>query len=62
MEWKVNDLSLRGSLEGIMEGIGDICDVNGEVVCGRNGNNQLECGCCYYCRGGLFKVNYFYLG
>ena len=31
MEWKVNDLLVRGSLEGILEVIGDIRDTNGEV-------------------------------
>ena len=40
-----NNLPLRGSLERTLEGIGDIRDTIGEVVCGRNGNNYLECGC-----------------
>ena len=29
----VNDLFLRVSLESIMEGIGDICNTNVEVLC-----------------------------
>ena len=40
----INYLLLRGSLESILEGIGDIYHINGEVVCGSNGNNQPECG------------------
>ena len=41
MGWTVNNLLLRVSLEGIIEGIGDIQNTNGEVVGGINGNNQL---------------------
>ena len=44
MGWKVNNFLLRVSLEVILEGIGDICDANGEVVCVRNGKHQSECG------------------
>ena len=44
MGWEVNNFLLRGSLEVIMEGIGDIPDTNCEVVCGINGNNKTECG------------------
>ena len=40
----VNYFFLRRILEGIMEGIGDLCNNNGEVVCGSNVNNQPECG------------------
>ena len=40
MEWIVNDLLVRGSLEGILEVIGDIRDTNGEVLCGINGNKN----------------------
>ena len=43
MGWTVNNSSLRGSLEGILEGIDDICNTDGEVLGERNGNNQLEC-------------------
>ena len=45
MVWNVNNLLLRGILEGIIEGICDICNANGEVVGGSNGKNQLECRC-----------------
>ena len=62
MGWAVKHFSLRGSLEGILEGIGYIRNTNGEVVCGSNGNNQPECGCYYDWREGLVKVNTFYLG
>ena len=44
MGWTVNNLLLRGSLEGIMEGISYIHDTNGDVVCVSNGNNHTECG------------------
>ena len=57
----VNHLPLRGNLEGILEGIGDIHYTNGEVVCGSNGKNHPQCGCCQYWRGGLVKVNGFHL-
>ena len=36
MVWTVNNLPLIRSLEGIMEGIGEIRNTNGEVVCGSN--------------------------
>ena len=42
--WKVNNLPIRGSLEVILEVIGDIRDTNDEVVCVINGNNNQECG------------------
>ena len=61
MGYTINNLFLRGILEGIMDGIGEIYDTNDEVVCGSNGNNQPECGCCQDSRGGLVKVNAFYL-
>ena len=32
MGWKVNNLLLRGRLEGILESIGEICNINGEGV------------------------------
>ena len=41
----VNNLTLRGSFGGIMEGIDEIRNTNGEVVCDSNGDNQPECGC-----------------
>ena len=34
MVWTVNDLYIRGRLEGILEGIGGICDTNGDMLCG----------------------------
>ena len=40
MWYAVNNYPLRGILEGILEVIGDIRDINGEVVCGNNGNNH----------------------
>ena len=40
MGWTVNSFLLIGSLEGILEDIGDIQNTNGDVVCGINGNNQ----------------------
>ena len=46
MGYTINNLFLRGILEGIMDGIGEIYDTNDEVVCGSNGNNKPECGCC----------------
>ena len=61
MVWKVNNFLLRGSLEVILAFICDIHNTNGEVVCGINFNNHPGYGCCYYCRGGLVKVNYFHL-
>ena len=41
----VNNLLLRGSLEVTMEGIFDIRNDNGDVVCGSNGKNQPDCRC-----------------
>ena len=46
MVGEVNGLLLRGRLDRILEGIGDICDTNGEVECGSNGNNHPDCGFC----------------
>ena len=43
MGCKVDDLLIRGSLEVILEGIGDIHNTNGDVVGGINDNNQPEC-------------------
>ena len=43
MGWQVNNLPLIGILEGLLEGIGDLCNTNGEVVSGINGKNQPEC-------------------
>ena len=62
MGWKVYDLLIVGSLEDILEGIGDISYTNGEVVCGSYGNNHPECGFCWDWRGGLVKVSAFHLG
>ena len=39
MVWKVNNLELRGILEGILEDIGDFCNNDGEVVGDSNGKN-----------------------
>ena len=61
MRWTVNSSQLVGILEGVLKGIGEIHNTNGEVVCGINFNNHPGYGCCYYCRGGLVKVNYFHL-
>ena len=44
MWWEFNCLSLRGNLEGILEGVSDIRDTNGEVVCGNLVNIQTEYG------------------
>ena len=41
MGWAVNNFLLRVIIEDIMEGIDEIIYANGEVVCGRNGNNQM---------------------
>ena len=62
MWWTVKNLSLRGIREGVLEGIGDIRDTNGEVVGGINVNSNPGCGFCQYGRGGLVKVNSFNLG
>ena len=43
MGYTVNNLPLRGSLEVIIEGISDIHNTNGDMVCGWNVNNQPEC-------------------
>ena len=36
MEWTVNNLLLEGRVQGILEGIGDIRNTNGEMLYGRN--------------------------
>ena len=46
MGFQVNNFPLVGIREGIMEGIGDILNANGDILSGRNGNNQPECICC----------------
>ena len=43
MGWKLNNYPLIGTLEGIMEGIVYIRNINGDMVGGSNGNNQMEC-------------------
>ena len=45
MGWTVNIATLIGSLESILEGIGDICNATGEVLGVSNGNNQPDCRC-----------------
>ena len=44
MGWTVNDFPLRVILKSVLEGIGDIRNTDGEVLCGSNGNNRTECG------------------
>ena len=43
MGWAVNNLTLVGGLDSILEGIGDICNAGGGVIGGRYGKNQTEC-------------------
>ena len=62
MGWTFNKIPLRGILSGIMESIGDIRNINGDMVGGSNGNNQMECRCRQDWRRGMVKVNTFYLG
>ena len=45
MGWTVNNLPLKLILEGVMEGIGDMHNINGDMVGGINGNNQKEYRC-----------------
>ena len=61
MGWSVNNFPFRGILEGILEGIGDIRNTNGDVVGGRDGINNPDCRCFQDWRGGLVKVNAFHL-
>ena len=56
-----NCLNIGGRLKSILEGVGDICNANGEVVGGSNGNNCLKCSCCKNWRRRLFKVDTFHL-
>ena len=46
MGWAVNNFPLIGILEAILEVIGDIHNINGNMVGGSNGNNQTEYKCC----------------
>ena len=39
----VNNFLIR-SLEGILEGVCEIRNTNGDLVCGSNGNNKPDCG------------------
>ena len=43
MGWAVNNLTLRGVIESILKGIGDIRNDNCEMVGGIDGNNWAEC-------------------
>ena len=38
----VDDITLSRGLESILKGIGNICDTNGEVRSGSNGNKEAE--------------------
>ena len=40
--WIVNDIKFSRGLEGILKGVGDICDTNGEVTRVWNGKNKTE--------------------
>ena len=44
MGWTVNNLLLIGSLEVILEGVGNIYDTNGEVICESNGCWNYQSG------------------
>ena len=46
MGWTVNNFPLIEILVVILEGIGYIHNINGDMVGGINGNNQTECRCC----------------
>ena len=41
--WEINNFMLRGILESILEGAGEICNENGEVVGLSNVRNKPEC-------------------
>ena len=45
MGWTVNNLTLIGGLENIMDGIGEIRNTDGEVVGGSDGVNQTDYRC-----------------
>ena len=59
MGWTFNKIPLRGILSGIMESIGDIRNINGDMLGSSNDKNQTKCRCCQELRGGLVKVNTF---
>ena len=42
----VNNLTVGGGLESIMEVISDVLNSYGGVVSVRDGDNQMECWCC----------------
>ena len=42
MWWKVNNIKPGAGLEIILEGISEVCNTNGDVVSGRNVNNNTE--------------------
>ena len=42
MVWGVYDIALVRIIESILEGVGEICDTNDEVVRIINGNNKID--------------------
>ena len=46
MGWVVNNLTIVGGFESILEVISNVCDANDEVVSSRELNNQMKCRCC----------------
>ena len=56
-----NIFTLIGILESILEDIGDILNVNVEVLGVSDGNSQKYCRYCKECRERLVKVNAFHL-
>ena len=45
-----------------MEGVGDIININGQMVCGSNYIDNLGCGLLQDCRVRLVEANAFHLG
>ena len=43
MGWEVTNLTLRGGLESILEGVSDIRNYDSEVVSGSDSDNYIEC-------------------
>ena len=44
--WSVNNTTIGGGLESILEGVSGVCNSDGEVVIGSNSNNQKRCRWC----------------
>ena len=43
MGWAVNNFTIRGEIDIIMEGIGDTQNSNGDMVVDRDGDNKTDC-------------------